>query len=380
MVQHDYKYYAFISFQSADAAWALRVQKLVEGYRLPIALQRQHGLPPRIKPCFCYLTDINLNEELMTELQARIAESKYLIVICSPASAKSTFVNGGIDRFVQLGRRDRIIPFIVDGVPYSGDPETECFPEALRRHFPKSSDPFQDHQILGVNVHEEGTNNNLSARKRAIVMVVARMLGLDVNELIRREIIRQRRRRLSIAAAILAVCALIFTTWYINQPFEQPVAIEEELVSADLPARQATHLSLYLSGETKSATVDNASAVFANIPAGERGHEVRLTAEAKDFLPLDTIVIVGKPITLSLHRDPMVYGHLSAILMTADALPLAGVTITIAGYNATTDVNGRFSLDIPLSEQKSIYPVLLSNARIGEIYPPCGPNDVIIVE
>ena len=179
-MQESYKYFAFISFQSADAKEALWVQKAIENYRLPTAVSKTRSLPKRMRPCFCYLNDINLSEELMMELKQRMEQSEYLIVICSPRSAKSSFVNGGIDYFVQLGRRDRIIPLIVDGLPYSGDPETECFPEALRRHFPKSADPMQDHQILGVNVNEEGAGSRRWKRQRAVLRKHQAEIGVRI--------------------------------------------------------------------------------------------------------------------------------------------------------------------------------------------------------
>ena len=146
-MEANYKYFAFISFQSADAKDAVRLQHAIESYRLPAVLCKESNVPRRIKPLYCYLNDMHAGEELMQELKARMEQSRYLIVVCSPRSAKSVYVNSGIDYFISLGRRDSIIPVIVDGVPYSGYPETECFPEALRRHFPKDPDPLKDHSI-----------------------------------------------------------------------------------------------------------------------------------------------------------------------------------------------------------------------------------------
>lgn len=38
-----YKYFAFISYSSKDVDWGKRVQKKLEGYRMPSTLCSQHG-------------------------------------------------------------------------------------------------------------------------------------------------------------------------------------------------------------------------------------------------------------------------------------------------------------------------------------------------
>lgn len=202
-MSQTYKYFAFISFQNSDAREAVRLQHAIERYRLPAVLCKQDSsIPRRIKPLYCYINDMHAGEELMQELKSRMEQSRYLIVVCSPRAAKSAYINSGIDYFVSLGRRDSIIPVIVDGVPYSNDPATECFPEALRRHFPKHADPLQDHSILGINIHEQGVSRR-KAYSRAMLMVVARMLQLDFDGLLLRD--RQRRRKRAVLAACLSV-------------------------------------------------------------------------------------------------------------------------------------------------------------------------------
>lgn len=372
-MEEQYKYFAFISFQSADAHEALRMQRALETYRLPYSVSRRQGLPRQIGRCFCYLTDINLREELMQELQQQLAESKYLIVVCSPESAKSTFVNGGIERFVELGRRDRIIPLIVRGVPYSGDPATECYPEALRRHFPKSSNPFEDHQILGVNIHEEGTANHRAAHRRAVVMVIARMLGLDVNELVRRDLQRRRQLRIAVTGLLLVVAAMLLGVWHVNQPFRQDFRIAEAVDCPHLPTMQTPQISLYLADEVRTQTALS----FINIPARERGKRVRVTAETEDFLPLDTMVVLGEEVSLVLHRRETVYGHVEATLVGVDA---TGHRLQVAGQDVRPDAAGHFVVDVPLPKQQTAYTVTLDGTTLGMLFMPCGPNDILMVE
>lgn len=48
-----YKYFAFISYSSKDTEWGKRVQRKLEGYRMPATLCSEHGWERNpIKPVF----------------------------------------------------------------------------------------------------------------------------------------------------------------------------------------------------------------------------------------------------------------------------------------------------------------------------------------
>lgn len=378
-MDNGYKYFAFISFNSSDAKEALKVQRALETYRLPIAVSRKHHLPRRIGPCFCYLTDISLREELMHELEGRLAESKWLIVVCSPRSAQSAFVNGGIERFISLGRRDRIIPLIVEGVPYSGNPATECFPEALRRHFPKSANPFEDHQILGVNLNEAGAGHKRRTRQRAMVMIMARMLDLNFEDLWQREVKRQRQRRGMILTLLLGILTAVGLTWHMSRSFDMPVTIQEAtLPNPTLPQLDKVVMSLYLAGDVRTDTIQNQQGAFRHLPASARRQAVRITAQCEGFLPMDTLVDPTEKVVLNMVRDTYLYGYLSAIVWRGEGV-LSHTTLMVAGHPVTTDANGRFTLNLPIQEQRRAYPVAWNGQAADSLYAPCGKNDVICV-
>lgn len=378
-MQENFKYFAFISFQSADAKEALWVQKAIESYRLPTAVSRSHSLPKKMPPCFCYLNDINLSEELMQELKLRMEQSQYLIVICSPRSAKSTFVNGGIDYFVNLGRRDRIIPLIVDGIPYTNDPETECYPEALKRHFPKSPDPMQDHQILGVNLNEEGAGSKRWKRQRAVLMVIARMLNLEFENLWNREVQRRKRQRRAIIAGVAGILCLLGLTWYISRSTDIEVILPEATAHNDnLPPCLDGKLTIRLANEEKTFDSINldSTLVFKNIPQRFIGKEAAVTFSGEGYLPVDTVLTLQPSLTLPICRDAELYGHI--------VFRLRGVehperqTLVIAGREIHPDADGLVDLQLPIEEQLTAYPVLINNRLMSDsIYTPCGDNDIL---
>jgi hypothetical protein len=381
-MQESYKYFAFISFQSADAKEALWVQKAIENYRLPTAVSKTRSLPKRMRPCFCYLNDINLSEELMMELKQRMEQSEYLIVICSPRSAKSSFVNGGINYFVQLGRRDRIIPLIVDGLPYSGDPETECFPEALRRHFPKSADPMQDHQILGVNVNEEGAGSRRWKRQRAVLLVIARMLGLEFENLWNREVKRRKKQRAAIAAIVAGVLCLLGLTWHFSRSVDVAIEIAEASMPVDaLPACTDGQISLQLNNEEKekdSVSIGE-TVIFRNIPRRFVGREVQCKFSGSGYKSIDTTLTLRTKTVLPVTRDEHIYGHIRFRLR--GVVQPEKTVIRIAGQELKADKDGLVETDVPLEEQQTAYSVEVNGKVLNDsIYTPCGENDIIMME
>lgn len=171
-------YYAFISYNHRDERVAKWLQRKLEHYRLPAIARKELGEDVKIRPVFRYVSDLGigvLRDALKMELEA----SRYLLVICSPHSAKPNvkgehWVNDEIRHFVSLGRADRIIPVIVDGEVDGG--ERECLPPALK-----------DSGIVGVDMTKED-------RRIVIQKVVAKLLGLKPDILIDRY--REERRRI----------------------------------------------------------------------------------------------------------------------------------------------------------------------------------------
>ena len=98
----QFKYFAFISYNSKDTEWGKKVQKKLEHYRMPATLCSEHGWKRRpINPVFFAPTDIQPGG-LSAELQERLKASQHLIVICSPNSAKSQWVGREIEYFHNL--------------------------------------------------------------------------------------------------------------------------------------------------------------------------------------------------------------------------------------------------------------------------------------
>lgn len=220
--KQQYRFFAFISYSSKDKAWGKKLQAKLERYRLPARLRKRHDdAPDRAYPIFRDDTDL-AGFKVRASLERELEESQYLIVICSPQSAASDWVNAEIQYFIDHGKEDKILPLIVEGIPHSGDPKTECFPPALRN---MKEDP------LGVDVTALGW-------RKAYLRLVSALLNVQYDELVMRDAHRRMRNGIleGIGAAVLAVvmgCLIWYNTEhskYYNAytyQYEIPVGIQE---------------------------------------------------------------------------------------------------------------------------------------------------------
>ena len=208
MIEGKYQYFAFISYQRRDEEWADGLRNKLEHYHLPSNLRKQDSsLPKEIRPIFrdgLELAGGVLAEEIQTALQ----QSKFLIVVCSPNSAQSPWVNKEVQTFIDLGREAQIIPYIIDGTPFSDTPNTECFPPALRSL-------RDEKELLGININEMG-------RDAASVKVVSRMFGLRFDTLWQRYEREKKRKRLHLMVFGTAlIMAVLFVAVYIGMKNEE---------------------------------------------------------------------------------------------------------------------------------------------------------------
>jgi len=377
MTKQQFKYFAFISYNSKDTEWGKKVQKKLEHYRMPATLCSQHGWERKpISPIFFAPTDIQPGG-LTEELQDRLRASRNLIVICSPNSAKSEWVGREIEFFHQLGRTKQIHFFIVEGTPHSGNPETECFnPIVNTLGMP---------EILGANIHEKIYRWPWMNKERAYVQLISKLLGVEFDA------IWQRHKRLLIqkiitwAILLIVVVASLIGVWIANQPVDVEMRLKEASVHNDqLPPLQNAIITITLDNETKTDTLHNIdnSIVFTNIPHRFIGKEVRVTATCRDYLDVDTMITLYKDVVLNISRNPSVFGNVHFRLWNPETeKPLVNEVIEIAGQTATSDEDGRVSLFVPLEVQQAKYAIKSSVPLANDtVYLPCGPNDVILTE
>lgn len=215
-MEQNKHYYAFISHSSLDQKMAFWLRDQLEKYRIPTSIQDKiypefKGVK-MFKPCFAFQTDLaggDLNKSLKKEL----TDSRYLIIICSPESAQSAYVNKEARHFIETGRGDKIIPFII-----KGDPK-ECYSSALielseGRFFDEATQQYkaiEKIELRGVNYQQ--IKKDLHSKMAPVVNVIATMLGVRFDALWDRFRRRRRIRNASIGVTVAFVLLASLFLW-----------------------------------------------------------------------------------------------------------------------------------------------------------------------
>jgi tetratricopeptide (TPR) repeat protein len=198
-VDNDGKYWAFISYSHKDAAFGRRLHRRLEGYALPRRLAgRSSNLPRRLTPIFRDREELPAAQDLSAEVRAALAQSRALIVVCSPAAAISPWVAREIELFRALHPGRPILAALREGEP------KDALPPLLRL----KTEAGEDIEPLAADFRTGRDGWQLGLLK-----IVAGLLGLGLDELVRRDSQRQLRRVTAITVtAILAMLVMTVLT------------------------------------------------------------------------------------------------------------------------------------------------------------------------
>src|SRR5689334_7645012 len=93
----ELKYRAFISYSHRDKKWADWLHRALEGYRVPKSLLDASGrdgpIPQTLFPIYRDRTETPATANLHDYVRTALEQSAYLIVMCSPTSRRSKWVN-----------------------------------------------------------------------------------------------------------------------------------------------------------------------------------------------------------------------------------------------------------------------------------------------
>ena len=236
-----YRYWAFLSYSHADTKAADRLHRWLEHFRLPDSMVGQEHplgtIPKRLTPIFRDRHELAAASSLGREIEEALQSSRYLIVLCSPAAAKSRWVDGEIRNFKRLHGEDRVLAAIIDGEPFS-ESDDECFPPALRHKVGRDGKiTKQKVEPIAADLRPDRDGPRLGSLK-----VAAGMLEVGLDDLIQREQQRRQRRMTWIVAG--SVVGMAFTSGL------SVVAINARDAARD-ERRQAEGLVSFLLGDLK---------------------------------------------------------------------------------------------------------------------------------
>ena len=346
--------YVFISYNHKDVKWAKWLQKKLEWYRLPTEIHNEFSDSRYIRPVFRdrdTLTSGVLNDELRSHLEA----SNYLVVLCSPNSAQSEWVSDEVKAFVEMGRLDKIVPFIIEGTPqdYSHADVSqplmgECFPLALRQW----NTEHPDKNLLGIAVNDDGKTD----KQKAFIRLVAHLLGVQFDTLWQRH--KRYVRRLITSLSALAVVALVLVYWFMI-PVKLSVTIEDE--HHQLPMMEKG--VLIVNGSEYSFSTPDTTIELSALPGYCRLQTIPMSIRIDRFYQnieeqLSIGAGISQHISCLLHRDSTFAVFAGTVydgdLDGYESHPVEGALVTINYHQVATDVNGRFRIVLPLDEQEEV--------------------------
>lgn len=203
----SYKYEAFISYRHLprDEEVARKVQRAIEGFRLPKGAMRTGEQGSRkLGKCFRDADELAASPSLPASIHEALAQSRCLIVVCSPDAAESPWVQREIEAFAALHGTARIFPVLASGT------SQESIPPAMRpAENPlrlRGSDQSTAASPLAADLRATGSRGKQRAETLRLIAAVA---GCSYDDLRRREAARNRKRVATGAAMATLVLALI---------------------------------------------------------------------------------------------------------------------------------------------------------------------------
>lgn len=271
-----YKYYLFISYSRRDSRAAAYLQRQLEHFRVPVKLVAKENLPEGqkyLRPVFRDRRDLKNTEESFTsDIKVALEQSRYLLVLCSPNSAESKWVDAEIKHFLKThgGDYSKIVPVILSGRPGTGGAE-ECLPKKLRLEKITSRN-------LPSMIPDDGESEK-NGWENGVVQSLSYMLKIE-REKIKASVDRERLRQTRIYA-VIGVCAAVVFAFMAMWAVHEKQAAERNRLEAERNRLEAEqNLERAIAGETRAK--ENADRAIASEKKEKEQAEIAM--KSLDFL------------------------------------------------------------------------------------------------
>ncbi len=228
------RYVAFLSYSHRNKAETEWLHKALERYHIPkklVGKETAKGkVPARLIPVFRDRDELSASADLGNELRGAIAASEHLIVVASPASARSTYVQEEIRYFKSLHGEQRVFALIVGGEPYAsgmpGREVEEAFPISLRFRLDAEG------QVSAVPAEPIAADirQGKDGKRLALMKLIAGITGLRLDDLVQREA-QRRARRLTFIASGASIGMLLATGLAVYANQQRIVAVEQRQIA-----------------------------------------------------------------------------------------------------------------------------------------------------
>lgn len=278
-----YSYAAFISYRHLprDTEVARQVQRAIETFRAPRGVVAP-GIDAtrRLGRCFRDEDELAASPSLPASIQQAIAQSRALIVICTPDTPASAWVQREVETFMQIHGRERIIVVLAAGDTKGGIPEPLRSCPTIA---PDDSPIVIPSEPLAADLRPEAHRKHSAE----LLRVIAAVAGCGYDDLRRRE---RRRRNIRVAIASIAAVGMIGIIGLLGTT---AASSTQEALLAESQALAAESRAQFSRGERMQAI----ETALAALPSSSADRSRPLVPEAREALE-EALLITRDPYEL----------------------------------------------------------------------------------
>ena len=207
------KYDAFISYRHCepDREIAVRLQKILEGYRLPKDVAQKYGRT-RLRRIFRDDSELAVSDDLSEEINKALLHSRFLIVICSPEYLKSVWCSKELETFLLHNDKKHVLLVLADGEP------DEAFPPVM---YSDGTEPLAA-DCRGKNARERKRLADTAATR-----LIASILGVRYDDLEQRQ---RRARNIRRTIRVMIAFSVLLTILGISMFFLYQISLQNMII------------------------------------------------------------------------------------------------------------------------------------------------------
>lgn len=256
---------------AADEPVARRLGESIRSYRLPSNVRLpDEGLDYRRIVYDC-------GGEPMDEASRGVIDaSRFLVLICSPATRSDPAVLERLARFRETHGTEGVVAVIAEGEPVDSFPESFIEKKAVRHIMPDMSvvERIETIEPVAADLRASTARRRREMLRYETVRITASVLGLHPDDLEQRQRSRRRRALTTLLAIVGAVClaaAAIFIRLGLIARAEGKIAEEQTRLSVSIAERTIKELPAAFEGDELAQSYINEAIESARASLDELG-------------------------------------------------------------------------------------------------------------
>ncbi|MCH5343033.1 MAG: toll/interleukin-1 receptor domain-containing protein [Acetatifactor sp.] len=237
------RYDAFISYRHSDLDMyiAKKIHKGLETFKVPRPVAKKSG-KKSIKRVFRDQEELPIGSDLGENIEGALRGSEFLLVICSPRTPESYWVQKEIETFIQMHGREHVLAILIEGEP------DQSFPQQILVN--EEGNPVEP---LAADVRGRSRKEIDRKLRTKLMRLAAPILHCSYDDLRQRHRERRMRKMMSVAAGV-AVLGLAFGVYSAYNAAMIRRNYQEKQINQSKYLAQ-TSLELFRYGDRQSAVL-----------------------------------------------------------------------------------------------------------------------------